>query len=172
MILRLLLLAIALSSAALARPIIGHASDERINYATLGISIVVPKDTSLIGSKGSQEPQNYVWPWLKTSYGQIEIATGPKSKGGEFQKTMDDYLKTEHPRGFKLVEVTPMQIGDIPVVKTFSEDATGFRIIRYYFTTPSGVIAFFHLHSWRDQAALESIISSMKKTEQGAAANP
>jgi len=160
-------------SSATARPVIGHASGDRVVYSKLGVSIDAPKGTTLLGPENTNEPVNYIWPWLKTPFGIIEIATAPNAKGKLFTDKLDAHLKSARLKDtFHVTEITPMEIDGLPIYRVALEGEAGFKVIRFYFLSGDRKLAFLHLHSWSDQDALESVAKSIQKTEQGAAANP
>lgn len=162
----------ALSSWSEGRPAIGSASNERVAFDEMGISLLVPADTDLLGP-GRKEPVNYTWPWLATKHGKIEVAIASPAIGNTLSEKIAHYL--EHVSGKTSIttsEIATRQIGGMEIARAVCAGERNFPIVRYYLLTPDDRLAFFHLHSWDDLDALESVVLSMQKIEQGSAASP
>lgn len=156
-----------------AREVIGRTEGERIEFPELGISILPPKGSTLLGPSGRSEPANYRWPWLRTPVGAIDVAVEPSIKGSSFVASMKLWMERTRENGrFTVSSYTPMSIWGLELARVEMEVAdTKYPVVRYFFPAPDGTLAFLHLHGWRDQKALELIAKSMLPLH-GTAAQP
>lgn len=147
-----------------ARPEVGVTDGERIEFPELGISIQPPKGSTLLGPSDRQEPANYRWPWLRTPVGAIDVAVEPSIKGSSFVASMKQWTERARENGrFTVTSYTPMLISGMEVARVEIEfKESGYPVVRYFFATPDGTIAFLHLHGWSDKKALELIAGSME----------
>lgn len=156
-----------------ARPKVGLVSNEWVKYPDLGVTLFVPADTTLLGQL-ERDAVNYQWPWLRTMHGDIDVATEKNPKGTSLKEMAMAHLSNSRVN-WKITEFDEVKINGIPAVRVAiheeAERKPGQRrrppypIIRYYFLTDSEMLAYFHLHGWRDRAELEGIVKTMKKLE-------
>ena len=131
----------------------------------LGISIVAPDHSILLGPANKNEPTNYVWPWIEASVGAIDIAKAPSAKGRSLGEKLDTHLASPNLRkAFHVSDVTLIEIAGFPIYRVALESTSGLQIVRFYLLAIDDQLAFLHLHSWTDREALESIAKSIRET--------
>lgn len=74
---------------------------------------------------------------------------------------------------WKIKDAEVLDINGIPMVRAAIHEAVErkpdgppnppYSIIRYYFLTESKVLAFLHLHGWRNRTGLEDVVKTVKK---------
>ncbi len=148
------------------RPILKTLSEkEALPYPNLGISITAPANTQLIGAHAAPEPENYLFPWLKTPLGRVEIAFASPISSSQ-QGTLEKMFAQAHQhllkRGTMILPVGTSEsktIGTIPMIRQQYEGKWHFQIVRYYFVAPDGRLAFLHLCVTEDMNDLERLVT-------------
>lgn len=154
------------------RPKLGIASNEWVEFKDLGVSLFVPAGTVLIGPKPPGDLSNYVWPWLETIHGRIDVACETRPKGADLKEMALAHLGSSR-TNWTITDMQVVEIKGVAFVRIALHGEVGrtssgrprppYPIIRYYFLTDSKVLAFFHLHGWSKRADLEGVVETMKK---------
>ncbi len=139
--------------------------EERISIPSLGISITLPPDTQIIGPDRS-EAANYVFPWFHLPSGKIELATDPRQTTGSLKDRVEANRQSASKSGIEIIHADePTMAGGLTLLRADCAGSNGYKIVRYYFLTPKGELAFIHLHGTKDLNLLQStIIKTIQKS--------
>jgi hypothetical protein len=126
---------------------------------------MAPANTLLIGAHETHEAENYVFPWLITPLGRIDIAFASAINSSQQGGTLEKLFAAQQHRvtsGTMILSVGQPEtktIADIPMIRQSYEGKRHFQIVRYYFVTPDGRLAFLHLCGSKNMNALEGLVT-------------
>ncbi len=156
----ILIVLLAFTHSLLARPVERVLTQaERISLPKLGISITVPANTQIIGPADQGEAVNYVFPWFQLPSGKIELAIDPCQPVGSLKERVEANRQGISKSVIQIIHADePIEAGGLTLIRADCEGIRGFKIVRYYFLTPNGKLAFMHLSGAKDLNSFQFII--------------
>jgi hypothetical protein len=156
------------------RPVIETLPESKtVSFPEIQISLQLPSGAELIGPDPSDEPVNYIFPWMRIPrHGGIDLAYFPKGSDGsnflgrvsEACRSYLDRIKTIQQEG----EINIVEIRGIQFARVAFKGERTYNIIRYYFLTTDHRLAFFHLWSGLPSMdELEDIMRTAKYNPNG-----
>ena len=158
-----------IASAEVARPILKRlAQPELVPYPAFGFELLLPTNTELVGKRIDQDADNYVFPWIRTQYWNVDFAYEYHQPKGSLDdrvlRVVTDMAKRQTPiRAHGKIE--GRTFGGIRFDRVPCEGSRGYKIMRYYFITPDDQLAYFHVHGTDEFDAFETMFyRTIKKT--------
>ena len=143
-------------------------SSEKVGYPLLAISINAPAGTELLEGRQGVEPINYVFPWLRMPDGSVDLAF-ESSRGSHLtvNNQVTQSLKRLNEQGISQTGVSKqLKVAGIPMIRVPLEGRHHYPIVRYYFLTSQGKLAYLHLHSSSNFQKLEDLLRSSISPEK------
>ncbi|HEX8373397.1 MAG TPA: hypothetical protein VF585_11490 [Chthoniobacterales bacterium] len=159
-----------------ARPVVKTLEqEERVPVSQLGISLILPEKSTLIGT-GVSEATNYIFPWFKTPFGSVDIAFADAVAKASLNEMVAEFDAKMRKRGSGIVAVDEGRsevLQGIPVVRISCLGDNRYRIVRYFLLSSDGRLGFLHLHGANDLNELEKVVRrTIKRIEPSAEPEP